>query len=107
MSNSSFIQNAPKDQVLVYNSCDGWEPICKFLDVEIPKQNFPCQPRDDEIAEKSLYHPLVDRMRKEAIVSSVVVVSLSCASVYFLKRYWNKIQWSIIKYVVKVWYNSR
>ena len=33
----------PKDQLLIYNIKDGWEPLCNFLNVPIPTdQPFPC-----------------------------------------------------------------
>lgn len=31
----------PKGQLLVYNVKDGWEPLCKFLGVDVPNVPFP------------------------------------------------------------------
>lgn len=31
----------PKDQLLDFNLKDGWEPLCKFLDVPVPDMPFP------------------------------------------------------------------
>lgn len=31
----------PQNQLLVFNVQDGWEPLCKFLDVDIPDVDFP------------------------------------------------------------------
>lgn len=31
----------PKDKLLEFNVVDGWEPLCKFLNVDIPKEEFP------------------------------------------------------------------
>ena len=31
----------PPDQLLVYNVKQGWEPICKFLERDIPSCSFP------------------------------------------------------------------
>ena len=37
----SIFQNAPKDRLLIYHLEDGWEPLCKFLEVEVPNEDFP------------------------------------------------------------------
>lgn len=39
--NAAVMQLAPKDQLLVYNSKEGWGPLCKFLGVEIPSTPMP------------------------------------------------------------------
>ena len=31
----------PKENLLVWNVKDGWEPVCRFLGKDIPKQPFP------------------------------------------------------------------
>lgn len=31
----------PKDRLLIWNVKDGWGPICRFLNKDIPKQAFP------------------------------------------------------------------
>jgi len=31
----------PADRLLVFSVKDGWEPLCKFLDCEVPKRDFP------------------------------------------------------------------
>ncbi len=38
--NKSVIQYVPKDRLLVFQVKDGWEPLCKFLNVEIPAMPF-------------------------------------------------------------------
>lgn len=32
---------APSDQLLVFEAKDGWEPLCRFLDVPIPENDYP------------------------------------------------------------------
>ncbi|XP_078484558.1 uncharacterized protein LOC101242581 [Ciona intestinalis] len=34
-------QKVPKNQLLIYNVKEGWEPLCKFLGVETPDEPFP------------------------------------------------------------------
>lgn len=31
----------PKERLLEYNIKDGWEPLCKFLEQEVPRCSFP------------------------------------------------------------------
>jgi len=31
----------PEEQLLIFNVKEGWEPLCKFLDVPIPDVPFP------------------------------------------------------------------
>jgi hypothetical protein len=34
-------RTVPKDQLLVFNVKEGWEPLCKFLGVPVPQTPFP------------------------------------------------------------------
>eukprot|EP00357_Protocruzia_adherens_P008371 CAMPEP_0114989370 /NCGR_PEP_ID=MMETSP0216-20121206/10159_1 /TAXON_ID=223996 /ORGANISM="Protocruzia adherens, Strain Boccale" /LENGTH=257 /DNA_ID=CAMNT_0002352339 /DNA_START=23 /DNA_END=796 /DNA_ORIENTATION=+ len=37
----TVINTVPKDRLLIYNIMDGWEPLCEFLDVDVPEVAFP------------------------------------------------------------------
>ncbi len=37
----SVKQNVPDDRLLVYDVKDGWEPLCDFLNVPVPDQEYP------------------------------------------------------------------
>lgn len=39
--NQAVIDAVPASRLLVYQPGDGWEPICRFLDVPVPDQEFP------------------------------------------------------------------
>ena len=40
--NAHVIANVPQDKLLVFNVKEGWEPLCKFLECEVPSdQDFP------------------------------------------------------------------
>jgi hypothetical protein len=39
--NESIVAECPKDKLLVFEAKDGWEPLCKFLDVPIPDVPYP------------------------------------------------------------------
>ena len=36
--NENVRAKVPSDRLLVWNVKDGWEPLCKFLDEDLPKQ---------------------------------------------------------------------
>jgi len=37
----SIIDECPKDKLLVFKATDGWEPLCKFLNVPVPDVPYP------------------------------------------------------------------
>nr|XP_039273938.1 uncharacterized protein LOC120347890 [Styela clava] len=39
--NAYVLQNAPPEELLVFKCSEGWEPLCKFLDVPVPDLPFP------------------------------------------------------------------
>jgi hypothetical protein len=39
--NRSVIDAIPASKLLIYQAGDGWEPICRFLDVPVPNEDFP------------------------------------------------------------------
>jgi hypothetical protein len=39
--NQAVIEAIPAPRLLVYQPGDGWEPICRFLDVPVPEEDFP------------------------------------------------------------------
>jgi len=34
-------KEVPSDRLLIYSADQGWEPLCRFLDVPIPETDFP------------------------------------------------------------------
>eukprot|EP00357_Protocruzia_adherens_P008223 CAMPEP_0114972306 /NCGR_PEP_ID=MMETSP0216-20121206/321_1 /TAXON_ID=223996 /ORGANISM="Protocruzia adherens, Strain Boccale" /LENGTH=259 /DNA_ID=CAMNT_0002332663 /DNA_START=294 /DNA_END=1073 /DNA_ORIENTATION=- len=34
-------ENVPEDRLLIFNVAEGWEPLCKFLEVPVPDKPFP------------------------------------------------------------------
>jgi Sulfotransferase domain len=34
-------RNIPEDRLLLWNVQEGWEPLCRFLDVDVPQAQFP------------------------------------------------------------------
>uniref|UniRef100_H2ZCA3 Sulfotransferase family protein n=1 Tax=Ciona savignyi TaxID=51511 RepID=H2ZCA3_CIOSA len=39
--NADVVQNAPADKLLQFNVKQGWDPLCKFLEVPAPEKPFP------------------------------------------------------------------
>mmetsp|Transcript_62790 Transcript_62790/g.138137 ORF Transcript_62790/g.138137 Transcript_62790/m.138137 type:complete len:266 (-) Transcript_62790:2-799(-) len=39
--NANVLRMIPPEKLLVFNLTDGWEPLCKFLDVPVPSEPFP------------------------------------------------------------------
>jgi len=39
--NQAVIASLPASRLLVYQAGDGWEPICRFLEVPVPEDDFP------------------------------------------------------------------
>ena len=39
--NQQVRSTVPDDQLLVYQVGQGWEPLCEFLDVDVPEEDFP------------------------------------------------------------------
>ncbi|CAH8864565.1 unnamed protein product [Trichobilharzia szidati] len=42
-------RNIPPDQLLIHHYKDGWEPLCKFLNLPIPQQPYPFKNERQEI----------------------------------------------------------
>ncbi len=40
-SNQDVIDSVPADRLLVYRPGDGWQPLCGFLGVAVPEQDYP------------------------------------------------------------------
>ncbi len=41
LHNQDVLATVPKDRMLIYDVKQGWEPLCKFLDVPVPNTPFP------------------------------------------------------------------
>ncbi|KAL4886175.1 hypothetical protein BJY04DRAFT_213709 [Aspergillus karnatakaensis] len=39
--NTEIVSRIPADRLLVYNVKEGWDPLCRFLGVEVPAGPFP------------------------------------------------------------------
>ena len=68
----------PKEQLLIYNIKDGWEPLCKFLNVEIPKQiAFPHRNKGTQMSKEvfqTLYDGIYPSVRKYLFFNILVLI---------------------------------
>lgn len=39
--NEAIVMSVPVDRLLIYEAVEGWEPLCEFLDVDVPSTLFP------------------------------------------------------------------
>lgn len=46
-------ERVPQDKLLVFDVKQGWEPLCRFLDVEVPDRPFP------HLMDRAYFHELV------------------------------------------------
>ncbi|XP_039273467.2 uncharacterized protein LOC120347515 [Styela clava] len=76
--NAHVLQNAPRDQLLVYQCSQGWEPLCKFLGVSIPQTAFPHEnKRGKGIPQLIANDPMMEPMRREMMVSLTLLSTAS------------------------------
>lgn len=72
----SVKQNVPKDKLLVYNVKQGWEPLCKFLDIEIPNESFP------HANERKVMRKAIDSISWTAYLMQFSAISAVCLGLY-------------------------
>ena len=51
--NQAVIDTLPPERLLVFSPKEGWEPLCSFLDVPVPKEPFPRVNSRDELSHAS------------------------------------------------------
>ena len=50
-------RNIPQDRLLVWSVGEGWEPLCRFLEVDVPDTPFP------RLNDSKMYVDRIDRRR--------------------------------------------
>jgi len=74
-----FLQNAPKDKLLVYRVSEGWNPLCKFLGVDVPKQPFPHRNKSGSFMKEAHESNTVFRNLERELIATVGVLSVVAA----------------------------
>jgi len=60
----------PSEKLLVYDIRQGWEPLCRFLEVPVPQKPFP------DLHDKESYLGYIRRVKILAAVAGIAVVSI-------------------------------
>ena len=79
--NQSVIDYVPKDRLLIYKASEGWEPICKFLNVSIPDIPFPYKNKTKNMGHMSRF------INAMFIILIIGIVSVICSSIFWGVKY--------------------
>ena len=76
----------------MYNVKDGWDPLCKFLDVPIPNIPFPHKNKKGEIIDDLIKtNPVFKQIQKEAFLSiGCIGIGLCYVCIKAVKYYLTK-----------------
>ena len=75
-------QIVPKDRLLEYHLGDGWDPLCKFLGKEVPKQSFPFVNETAEFRERI---QIIEKKAIRRVVKNVAPIAgaMALASAWY------------------------
>jgi len=79
--NQSVIDYVPKDRLLIYKASEGWEPICKFLNVNIPDIPFPYKNKTKNMGHMSRF------INAMFIILIIGIISVICSSIFWGVKY--------------------
>lgn len=68
LHNREVMEYVPEEKLLVYDVSQGWEPLCKFLEVPVPDVPFPNTNRSDhfhKMKNATLRGPVSEEMKKQ------------------------------------------
>lgn len=75
-------KTCPKERLLVFEAKDGWEPLCKFLGKEIPKESYP-HVNDTQEFKQYIFRGNISGY----VLFSGFMAIMSLLSHYLLKKY--------------------
>jgi len=79
-----ILQNAPKEQLLVYNLEQGWDPLCKFLNLPVPDKPFPHRNKQGSIVEEIMEtHPMFVQIKKEILIYGSLLLAFVAVVAYW------------------------
>jgi hypothetical protein len=79
--NQSVIDYVPKDRLLIYRVAEGWDPICKFLNADIPDIPFPYKNKTENMGHMSRFINAI------FIILVLGIVSIICSSIFWGVKY--------------------
>ena len=71
------IRNVPKEKLLIFNVKEGWEPLCKFLNVPVPVSNFP------HVNDKAEFKRGIKVVKTAGVLANVALLLLPAFLGYF------------------------
>ena len=90
--NSHFLRNCPEDKRLILDKLGEWEPICKFINVDVPDFEFPHENQKKEISaniikgrgnirelEEVNLAKIFARENKEAVLKISIIITVIAA----------------------------
>ncbi|KAI9204924.1 uncharacterized protein BJ171DRAFT_504095 [Polychytrium aggregatum] len=82
----SVKQHVPPSKLLVFSVSEGWEPLCKFLEVPVPNVPFPRVNDTVEFNQNMQFHSRLIR-NVNFVMGSTTVALLAYAGYYVWKQY--------------------
>ena len=79
--NESVVKYVPKDRLLVYQVKDGWDPLCKFLNVEVPDIPFPYKNKTKNMGHMSRF------INTMFVLMLLIIIGIIISSVFFGIQY--------------------
>lgn len=77
--NEEVKERVPPEKLLVYEVKEGWEPMCEFLGVEVPKDKpFP------HLNDAEAFRKMIRRARASALAAMIGAASLAALAVLYL-----------------------
>ena len=73
-------RTVPEDRLLIFSVKEGWEPLCKFLELPIPEQPFP------RTNDSNFIQNLVQSGKLQAYLTFLGLPTLLGIIVYFYKE---------------------
>jgi len=86
---NAYVKNcAPKNQFINFNINDGWEPLCKFLNVSFPETEFPHKNKKGSITQVQMdTNKTFKKMKVEMGVNLSILAALTAFCVYRAFKY--------------------
>lgn len=71
----------PSDRLLEFRATDGWEPLCKFLDIQVPEGPYPRLYDSESAIERvtTIWWRLVRRLAMRMLLPGVGILALVAA----------------------------
>jgi hypothetical protein len=62
--NQEVIDTVPAERLLVWNPKDGWEPLCEFLEIDVPSQPLPNVNDTENFQKNLIMRPAIDAINR-------------------------------------------